>query len=168
MPQERTLPIQAEHREFTIKVDGAELERTHQLLAVSVTKVANKIAAARLVYLDGAAAASDFPLSKSDKLIPGAEVEVVALEKLAGGFRQDEGDRPFGLAQALVVGLPVFRQPVSAALDGELAAEVGEDEEDGLQQHDERHQPGERAGRIVVLDVIRVGHRESMWAPWRG
>ena len=98
----------------------------------------------------------------------GAEVEVAALEKLAGGFRQDEGDRPFGLAQALVVGLPVFRQPVSAALDGELAAEVGEDEEDGLQQHDERHQPGERAGRIVVLDMIRVGHRESMWAPGRG
>jgi hypothetical protein len=40
----------------------------------------------------------------------GAEVEALAGEKLLCGFGQDEGDRPFGLAQALVVGLPVFRQ----------------------------------------------------------
>jgi Rhs element Vgr protein len=78
MPQDRTLPVAAEHREFTVKVDGTEVERSHQLLAVSVTKAANKIAIARLVYLDGAAASSDFPLSNAVTLVPGAEVEILA------------------------------------------------------------------------------------------
>ena len=71
MPEQRTLPIPAEHREFTVKVNGTEMGREHQLLAVYVTKSANKISAARLVYLDGAASASDFPLSNADTFIPG-------------------------------------------------------------------------------------------------
>ncbi len=78
MPETRTLPIPAEHREFTIKVNGEAVEREHQLLGVYVIKAVNKIAAARLVYLDGAAAASDFPLSNTDMLIPGKAVEILA------------------------------------------------------------------------------------------
>ncbi|MBI4660161.1 MAG: type VI secretion system tip protein VgrG [Verrucomicrobia bacterium] len=78
MPEERTLPIPAEHREFTVNVDGAAVERSHQLLAASVTKAANKLAAARLVYLDGSASSSDFPLSNADTFVPGAEVEILA------------------------------------------------------------------------------------------
>ena len=38
----------------------------------------NRISSARLVYLDGAAAASDFPLSNAATLIPGKAVEVLA------------------------------------------------------------------------------------------
>ena len=38
----------------------------------------NRISSARLVYLDGAAASSDFPLSNDALLIPGKEVEVLA------------------------------------------------------------------------------------------
>lgn len=78
MPETRTLPIPAEHREFTVKINGEVVGREHQLLRVSVIKTVNKIAAARLVYLDGSAAASDFPLSNTDLLIPGQTVEILA------------------------------------------------------------------------------------------
>lgn len=78
MSDTRTLPIPAEHREFTIKVGGTVLSREHQLLGVYVIKAVNKIAAARLVYLDGSASASDFPLSNTDLLIPGKAVEILA------------------------------------------------------------------------------------------
>jgi Rhs element Vgr protein len=78
MPEIRTLPIAAEHREFTVKVNDEAVVREHQLLGVYVIKAVNKIAAARLVYLDGAAAASDFPLSNTDLFIPGQAVEILA------------------------------------------------------------------------------------------
>ena len=78
MAEARTLPIPAEHREFTVKVNGTEVERSEQLLAVYVTKIVNKISAARLVYLDGSASASDFPLSNKDTFVPGKEVEIMA------------------------------------------------------------------------------------------
>lgn len=78
MADERTLPIPAAHRAFTVKVDGTEVGREHHLLAVRVTKVANRIASARLVYLDGSAASSDFPLSSGDSFTPGKSVEILA------------------------------------------------------------------------------------------
>lgn len=49
MPAERTLPIDAEPREFTVNVDGQAVPRERQLLAASVVTRANRIAAARLV-----------------------------------------------------------------------------------------------------------------------
>ena len=78
MPASRTLPIPAEHREFTVKVGGAAVPREHQLLAASVGKTANRVAWARLCYLDGSAAAGDFPLSGADLFAPGRVVEVLA------------------------------------------------------------------------------------------
>ncbi|MEG3437614.1 type VI secretion system tip protein VgrG [Pannus brasiliensis CCIBt3594] len=78
MPETRTLPISAEHREFTVKVNGEAIGREYQLLSVSVIKSVNKIAGARLVYLDGTAAAGGFPLSNSDRLIPGQKIEILA------------------------------------------------------------------------------------------
>lgn len=78
MANQRSLPIGAEHREFLVKVNGAVLERSHQLLAVTVTKAIDKISSARLVYLDGSAAASDFPLSNAPTFLPGQEVEILA------------------------------------------------------------------------------------------
>ncbi|MFH1027437.1 MAG: type VI secretion system tip protein VgrG [Pseudomonadota bacterium] len=59
-------------------MDGVALAREHQLLAVNVTKSANRISSARIVYLDGAAASGDFPLSNSDSFVPGREVEILA------------------------------------------------------------------------------------------
>lgn len=78
MPETRTLPIAAEHREFTIKVEGIAVPREHQLTSVVVTQMANRIASARLAYCDGAAAASDFPLSNSDLFAPGQRIEISA------------------------------------------------------------------------------------------
>jgi Rhs element Vgr protein len=78
MPEERTLPVSAEHREFTVKVDGTAVGRENQLLAGCITKSVNKISSARLVYLDGEASASDFPLSNADTFIPGREIEILA------------------------------------------------------------------------------------------
>lgn len=78
MAEARTLPIAAEHREFTVKVDGTEVPRSEQLLAAYITKAVNKISSARLVYLDGSASAGEFPLSNSGTFVPGKEVEILA------------------------------------------------------------------------------------------
>lgn len=78
MNDTRTLPIPAEHREFTIKVAGNNVSREHHLMSVSIVLEANRIASARLAYLDGAAASSNFPLSDSDLFKPGEAVEILA------------------------------------------------------------------------------------------
>jgi len=61
-----------------VKVDGEAVSREHQLLGATVTKSANRIASARLIYFDGMAAESDFPLSGADTFLPGNEVEILA------------------------------------------------------------------------------------------
>ncbi|WP_338864546.1 type VI secretion system tip protein VgrG [Myxococcus stipitatus] len=78
MPEERSLPIPAGHREFTVKVNGEAAPREHQLLSVSITRMVNRLPSARLSYLDGAAASSDFPVSNGDLFIPGSEIEILA------------------------------------------------------------------------------------------
>ena len=78
MPETRALPIAAEHREFTVKAGGQAVPREHQLLSVSVTLAANRIASARLVYVDGAASSGQFPLSDSDLFKPGQSIEILA------------------------------------------------------------------------------------------
>ena len=77
-PASRTLPISAEQREFTVEVGGTAVPRTHQLASLSVLNTANHIASARLVYLDGSASTSDFPLSNDSLFAPGAEVVIKA------------------------------------------------------------------------------------------
>ena len=78
MPAARTLPIPAAHREFSVKVGGQPVGREQHLVGVYVTKAVNRISAARLVYLDGSAATSDFPLGNASTFVPGAEVEILA------------------------------------------------------------------------------------------
>lgn len=78
MANDRSLPIPAAHREITVKVDGEVVPRSHQLLSMSVIKIVNRIASARLAYLDGAAAVGDFPLSNAATFAPGQEVEILA------------------------------------------------------------------------------------------
>ncbi|HET7833891.1 MAG TPA: type VI secretion system tip protein VgrG [Gallionella sp.] len=93
MPDTRTLPIAATHREFTVKAGGQPVPRTNQLLSVSISLVANRIASARLAYLDGSAASSDFPLSNSDLFKPGQTVDILA----------GSGDNPELLFKGIVV-----------------------------------------------------------------
>jgi Rhs element Vgr protein len=78
MSGERTLPIPSEHREFKIKVDGQVVERSQHLLAVCIIKSVNKIASARLIYMDGSASTGDFPLSNGNLFIPGKKIEILA------------------------------------------------------------------------------------------
>ncbi len=78
MAEERTLPIPAEHREFTVKVGGQEVSRASPLLSVTIVKTVNRIASARLAYSDGEASTGDFPLSTADTFVPGQEVEILA------------------------------------------------------------------------------------------
>lgn len=61
-----------------MKAGGETVARTNQLLAASIVKVANRVASARLVYLDGSAASSDFPLSNAPTFVPGTEIEISA------------------------------------------------------------------------------------------
>jgi len=75
---QRTLPIPAAQREFTVKVDGTAVTRTQHLSALTITASANRIASARLVYLDGSAPQGDFPLSAGGPFVPGARVEISA------------------------------------------------------------------------------------------
>lgn len=78
MSDENTLPIAAEHREFTVKTDGEAVPGAHHLLSASIIQVAGRIGSARLAYLDGAAASGDFPLSNTDLFKPGNAVEILA------------------------------------------------------------------------------------------
>jgi len=52
--------------------------RSQHLLSVSINTTINRIATARLIYQDGSASTSDFPLSNSDHFVPGAEIEILA------------------------------------------------------------------------------------------
>jgi len=61
-----------------VKVDGRVVGREHQLTAVNITKSVNRISSARLVYLDGSASSSNFPLSNTETFVPGKQVEVLA------------------------------------------------------------------------------------------
>lgn len=78
MPDARTLPIPAAHREFTIRVNGQVISRQHQLVSATLCSVVNRIAWGRLVFLDGSASAGEFALSSDSLLLPGSVVEVSA------------------------------------------------------------------------------------------
>jgi Rhs element Vgr protein len=78
MADARTLPIAATHREIAVKVDGIAVSRESQLLSMTVVKRVNRIASARLAYLDGAAASGEFPLSDAPTFVPGTKIEILA------------------------------------------------------------------------------------------
>ena len=75
---ERTLPVDAAHREFSVLVDGQAVPREHALVAATIVSVANQVGTARLVYADGVASASDFPLSNKAFFAPGRQIEIRA------------------------------------------------------------------------------------------
>jgi Rhs element Vgr protein len=57
-------------------INGTELTNSVLLSQVSVQKSFNKIAFAKMVFLDGSAAARDFPLSNDDKFKPGNKIKI--------------------------------------------------------------------------------------------
>jgi len=59
-----------------ILINGTPLGTDVSLSQISVTKTFNKISSAKIVFLDGSAAAADFPLSDDDTYKPGNTLEI--------------------------------------------------------------------------------------------
>src|SRR4051794_39331361 len=57
-------------------INGEELSGEILLQELNVNKAFNKIASAKLRFLDGSISDGDFPLSNDDKFKPGSEVKV--------------------------------------------------------------------------------------------
>lgn len=75
---ERTLPIAAAHREFTVLVAGEPVPRADALQGLSIVAMANRIASAQLSYVDGVAAGQGFALADSGLFDPGQAIEIRA------------------------------------------------------------------------------------------
>ncbi|MBD3421972.1 MAG: type VI secretion system tip protein VgrG [Chitinivibrionales bacterium] len=71
-------PAPADLVTFRIVIDGVELGSEYHLVALSVTRTVNKIPSAVMTLLDGDPAQEDFPLSNSDLLVPGKQIELLA------------------------------------------------------------------------------------------
>ncbi len=70
--------VDAELVTFSIKVDGAELDSTVQVVSIDTWTAVNKVPKARLIFFDGNPSTGTFPLSAGPKFLPGAKVEVAA------------------------------------------------------------------------------------------
>lgn len=71
--------------EFQVTCDGKVISREFQLLAASVTHLANRISRATLVYQDGDPGKGDFRLCSAGVLAPG---QTVSISVVAGGVSQ--------------------------------------------------------------------------------
>lgn len=59
-----------------VMINGAELSNEILLSEITVNKSFNKVAAARVVFMDGSAADRDFPLSDDDRFKPGNTITI--------------------------------------------------------------------------------------------
>ncbi|MBI1227579.1 MAG: type VI secretion system tip protein VgrG [Bacteroidetes bacterium] len=73
-----TIPTPATPDVVTMKIlsNGNELPSAYQVVGVVVNAEFNRIPTAKIVLLDGNAASQDFPISDSEDLVPGAEIEI--------------------------------------------------------------------------------------------
>lgn len=158
MSDTRALPIAAEHRDFTVKAGGEAVPRQHQLLSASIVLVANRIASARLSYLDGSAASSDFPLGNADLFKPGQEIEIL------GGT----GDRPDTLFKGKVVrqGLRIrdhsAPQLIVDCRHAAMALTVGRRSADYFEQSDSEIIESllDRAGVSCEVEATNLTHKQ--------
>lgn len=63
---------------FTVKVNGQEVQRGYRFLRVEVSRGVNRIPSAILVISDGDPSSQTFPASSSEVFIPGNEIEIMA------------------------------------------------------------------------------------------
>lgn len=63
---------------FEIKVNGTVIPAEYNLVSAVVYNAVNRLAHARLIFLDGDASLSDFPLSNKPDFLPGSAVEIAA------------------------------------------------------------------------------------------
>lgn len=72
------MPANSGAQSFSIKVNGQALSDAVGILEIVVTNLVNAIPKARVVVMDGSAAAQNFELSNGTDFIPGAEIEIAA------------------------------------------------------------------------------------------
>lgn len=61
---------------YEITSEGSKISDTYELKSIRIVNSINRIPTATVVFLDGDPAEQDFPVSDSDDLIPGKEVEI--------------------------------------------------------------------------------------------
>jgi len=79
MPNDRLIPTNGSASVVTslIRINGAEIPKTFQILSMVISKEVNKIPFAKIVLKDGDPAQEDFPVSNDDLLIPGNDIEIL-------------------------------------------------------------------------------------------
>lgn len=78
MPQQENNENRASDISFTVRVNGTEIPRSHNVVSVVVYHGVNRIPFAKILMLDGAAASGDFPISNLPDFEPGNEIEIEA------------------------------------------------------------------------------------------
>jgi Rhs element Vgr protein len=68
---------------FEIKVNGTVVPADYNLVSMVVYMAVNRLACARMIFLDGEPAKNDFPLSNKPDFLPGSKIEIAA------GYKQD-------------------------------------------------------------------------------
>jgi hypothetical protein len=63
---------------FTVKVNGFPINETYPVRSVYINHEKDKFSVAEIVILDGSPNEADFPISNSEDLIPGNEIEILA------------------------------------------------------------------------------------------
>jgi Rhs element Vgr protein len=68
----------ADSPSWEVKVNGTVIPADYNLVSLIVNNSVNRLALARMVFLDGEPSAGDFPLSNKPDFLPGAEIEISA------------------------------------------------------------------------------------------
>jgi Rhs element Vgr protein len=86
MGNERVIetPAPSDRPTFTILVDDSEISREFHVTSITVTKLVNKIASAKIILLDGDPSAEDFTVSNTEIFVPGKSIEI------RGGYHSQE------------------------------------------------------------------------------
>lgn len=79
MPNDRLIPAEGTASTVTslLRVNGNEVPKTYQVMAMVVNKELNRIPNAKIIIIDGDTSKEDFPASSEDLFIPGKELEVL-------------------------------------------------------------------------------------------
>ena len=80
MSNDRLIPTNSTASVVTvlIRINGAEIPKTFQVLSTIISKEVNRIPFAKIVLKDGDPAKEDFPASNDDLFVPGNNIEVLA------------------------------------------------------------------------------------------
>ncbi len=63
---------------YQVKVNGTAIPTEYNLVSMAVLNEVNRLATAKLIFLDGDPSKSDFPLSNKPDFLPGSEIEIEA------------------------------------------------------------------------------------------